>query len=307
MRQFLSSLVSGRLLIVLVASFSLVAALTVGLNALVVAQVVRDYLETSEAELVARDMNLAQAFYRLKLDEVASISYRLALDPWVNQGLPGAIEGQVEALRLIDQQIVNKITVLALGGTHLIAVLDADRYWWGARLDRLALPEARELLAESARAHNLLNVANVRCPLCDAEITSALAAADDGELYVRRQAACARCDFRVDACRHCAHFLPATVSFTMFDRHGDFSHGRCAQYRAPEPVRTAYPQHARRMEAMGYDVLPTPKPIADSFIPLAECAAFSLKPELLRQSKVPWLNRQRVALVRLQQKVNRSR
>ena len=26
----------------------------------------------------------------------------------------------------------------------LAAVIDADRYWWGARLDRLAAPEARE-------------------------------------------------------------------------------------------------------------------------------------------------------------------
>jgi hypothetical protein len=197
---------------------------------------------------------------------------------------------------------------IEIGRWALIAVLDADRYWWGARLDRLALPEARELLVEAARVHNLLNVANVRCPLCDAEIKNALAAADDGELYVRRQAACSRCDFRVDACRHCAHFIPSAAAATvLLDWRGDVSHGRCAQYRALEPVRTAYPQHARRLEAMGYDVLPTPKPIADSLIPLAECTAFSLKPELLRQSKVPWIDRQRLALIRLQQKVNRSR
>jgi len=126
MRRFFSNLFSGRLLVVLVASFCLVAALTVGLNALVVSQVIRDYLETSETKLVARDMNLAQAFYKLKLDEVAAISYRLALDPFVKQGLPGAISGQNEALNLIDQQITNKIQVLALGGTHIIAVLDID-------------------------------------------------------------------------------------------------------------------------------------------------------------------------------------
>jgi hypothetical protein len=195
---------------------------------------------------------------------------------------------------------------LEIGRWALTAVFDADRYWWEARLERLAAPEAREMLAEAARAHNLLNVANVRCPLCDAEIKNALAVADEGGLYVRRQAACARCDFRVDACRHCAHFIPATTEAAVFDRHGDVSHGRCAQYRAPEPVRTAYPQHARRMEAMGYDVLPAPRPIADSFIPLAECTAFSLKPDLLRHSKVPWINRQRAAFLRLQQRINRS-
>jgi hypothetical protein len=189
----------------------------------------------------------------------------------------------------------------------LIAVIDTDRYWWGARLDRLSVAEARELLVEMTKAHHLLSVTNVRCPLCDDEIKNVLSVADDSDLYVRRQSACAHCDFRVDACRHCAHFLPAVDGATVFDQSGDFSHGRCGFYRSVEAVRTAYPQHATHMEALGYDVLPVPKLIADSFIPLAECTAFSLKPELLRQSKVPWINRQRAALIRLQQRLNRVR
>lgn len=126
MRRLLSLLLDRRLQIVLVACFSLVAALTVGLNALAVSQVIRDYLETAETDLVARDMDLANAFYQLKLDEVAAISYRLALDPWVNDALPDAIRDRPDAQRLIDQQITNKITVLSLGGTHVIAVLDAS-------------------------------------------------------------------------------------------------------------------------------------------------------------------------------------
>jgi hypothetical protein len=189
----------------------------------------------------------------------------------------------------------------------LIAVVDADRYWWGARLDRLPVPEARELLIDLTRQRNLLSIVNVRCPLCNTEIKNVLAADDHGDLYVRRQATCPHCDFRADACRHCAHFLPAAGGFTMFERRGDFSHGRCAMYRAPEAVRTAYPQHARRMEAMGFDVLPTPRAITDSFIPLPECTAFSLNLQFLQQSNVPWLNRQRTALIRLHQRVNRAR
>jgi len=189
----------------------------------------------------------------------------------------------------------------------LVSVVDADRYWWGARLDRLAALEARELLAAAAQTLRLLTVVNVRCPLCDHEIKNALSVADDGELYVRRQATCPHCDFRVDACRHCAHFLPATGGATVFDRHGDVSHGRCGFYRALEAVCTAYPQHASRMEAMGFDVLPTPRPIVDSYIPLSECTTFSLKLEHLRQSKGLWLDRRRAALIRLQQKINRNR
>ncbi|HSD83728.1 MAG TPA: hypothetical protein VLG46_07710 [Anaerolineae bacterium] len=196
---------------------------------------------------------------------------------------------------------------IEIGGWALLAIVAADRYWWGARLDRLAVPEARELLAEAAQAHGLLSVVNVRCPLCDYEIKNALLVAEDGELYVRRQTTCAHCDFRVDACRHCAHFRPATDITAVFERRGDFSHGRCGFYRAVEPVRTAYPLHARRLEALGYDMLPTPKSIVDSYIPLDECTAFFLNPELLRYSKVPWIDRQRVALIRLHQRINRAR
>lgn len=122
---WLTSLLGGRLRKVLIASFSLVAALTVGLNALVTSRVIQEYLTTAESELVARDMSLAKAFYQLKLDEVSAISHRLALDHWVIQNLDPASSGMAKAIQIIDQQITNKIAVLALGGTHLIALLNA--------------------------------------------------------------------------------------------------------------------------------------------------------------------------------------
>jgi hypothetical protein len=192
-------------------------------------------------------------------------------------------------------------------GWALVAVLNADRYWWGARLDRLSSAEARDLLQIKAQEHRLQSVVNVRCPLCDHEINNALAVAANGELYVRRQATCPHCDFRLDACRHCEHFLPVTSGVSLFDRYGDFSQGRCAFYRATESVRTAYPHHARRLEAMGYETLPTPKLIVDSYIPLDECTAFSLKREYLHENGVPWINRQRIALIRLYKRNSRSR
>ena len=124
MIRWLTSLLGGRLRKVLIASFCLVAGLTVGLNALVTSLVIQEYLTTAESNLVARDMGLAKAFYQLKLDEVSAISHRLALDPWVMQNLDRASSGIPEAIHIIDQQIMNKITVLALGGTHLIAILN---------------------------------------------------------------------------------------------------------------------------------------------------------------------------------------
>jgi two-component system NtrC family sensor kinase len=124
MKHFLSRLFKGRLQAVLIASFSLVAALTVGVGTLVTSRVINNYLTAAEDERVSRDMDLAKAFYQLKLDEVAAISHRLVLDPWVVDNLPAADQGQNDAIKIIDQEITNKITVLALGGTHLITVLD---------------------------------------------------------------------------------------------------------------------------------------------------------------------------------------
>ncbi|HET7011974.1 MAG TPA: cache domain-containing protein, partial [Anaerolineales bacterium] len=119
-----TNLKGARLRSLLVLSFAFVAALTVGVGTWATARVIADYLKRAEDDRVARDMDLAQAFYELKLDEVAAISHRLVLDRWVIQSLPDAIRGNSNALRIIDEQITNKITVLALGGTHLIAILD---------------------------------------------------------------------------------------------------------------------------------------------------------------------------------------
>lgn len=126
MQGIVSRLLGGRLQIILIASFSLVAVLTVGLNTVAISRVIQDYLSFAEAERVDRDMDLAEAFYQLKLDEIAAISYRLALDPLVVGNHSTASQGEYQAVQVIDQQITNKIMVLALGGTHLIAVLDAD-------------------------------------------------------------------------------------------------------------------------------------------------------------------------------------
>jgi two-component system NtrC family sensor kinase len=122
MKQWIAALLGGRLQTVLIVFSSLVAALTVALNTVVIARVAQDYLADAEADVV---INLAKAFYQLKLDEIAAISYWLVLDPVVIRNLPTARQGQVEASQAIDRQVTNKITGLSMGGTHLIAVLDA--------------------------------------------------------------------------------------------------------------------------------------------------------------------------------------
>lgn len=124
MKGLMVKLFGGRLRIVLILCFSLIAGLTVALNTLVTSRVIREYLTAAEDAQIARDMRLAKAFYQLKLEEVAALSHRLALDQWVIQNLASAAQGSSAAQKIIDQQITNKIAVLALGGTHLIAVLN---------------------------------------------------------------------------------------------------------------------------------------------------------------------------------------
>ena len=59
MKGIMVKLFGGRLRIVLIACFSLVAGLTVGLNTLVTSRVIRDYLSAAEDDQIARDMGLA--------------------------------------------------------------------------------------------------------------------------------------------------------------------------------------------------------------------------------------------------------
>ncbi|HMK09682.1 MAG TPA: cache domain-containing protein, partial [Anaerolineales bacterium] len=125
-RRFGARLLGGRLQTVLILSFSLVAALTVVIGAWATSRVIADYLASAEADRVDRDMELAEAFYQLKLDEVGAISHRLVLDRWVTDNAAAAMDGNRVAILQIDEEIRNKINVLGLGGTHLIGLLDNE-------------------------------------------------------------------------------------------------------------------------------------------------------------------------------------
>jgi hypothetical protein len=185
----------------------------------------------------------------------------------------------------------------------LASMLVPQRYWWGFRLELLRGEAALRLLNQAAQDHGLVSVANVRCPLCDAELPEALSAAPSGGLAVRREARCPRCDFRLDACRHCGHFRPAQDPTGLSLGDQDFTQGRCGRYYGRQPVHDAYPHLAEQLERLGYDSLSAPKPILDSYVPLAECTSYTVHLGRLRANKVAWLTRQRLALLRLRQRL----
>lgn len=120
--------------LVLVVSFSLVAAITFAIGAGVIARTIQDYLAGATTERINRDMRLAQALYTAKLREVAGIADRLALDPLVQDGLAQAARGNGAARALLDKRIANELAAPLSNGNCFVAILDADGHTLAARL-----------------------------------------------------------------------------------------------------------------------------------------------------------------------------
>jgi len=85
MRRFLKELFSAPFRLVLVVSFSFVAATTIATGAYVISRTISDYLTQAMDERLDRDMRLAETLYATRLREVARIADRLALDPLVGE------------------------------------------------------------------------------------------------------------------------------------------------------------------------------------------------------------------------------
>ncbi len=111
--------------LVLVISFSLIAALTIAIGAWAITLTINDYLSEAMNERVARDMLLAETFYDLKMREVEAIAVRLSRDPLVVDNLPSATQSP-ESQELINRQIINSFPESSLGGNHVLAVLNAQ-------------------------------------------------------------------------------------------------------------------------------------------------------------------------------------
>ena len=122
--RFFAGFFGGRLITVLIVSFVFVAILTAVLNTAVISRLINDYLAQSQADRVARDMNLADGLYQQKLQEVEGIGQRMASDPQTISNLDAAFQGNTDALGEIDQVISRKITVPSLGSSELVLILD---------------------------------------------------------------------------------------------------------------------------------------------------------------------------------------
>lgn len=180
------------------------------------------------------------------------------------------------------------------------AVMPA-RYWWGARIEAMPEAERAHLLARETATLGLGRADSLCCPLCGAEVSGAWALAAGSQARVGPgPVQCPACDFRLDACRYCAHFLPgAPRSPGVASWHeDDITSGRCRHYKAWQSVeRTTTPEMSKQLRARGWEQVRGPLPIIDSYLPPDHCSAFRPEPRRLRAGGIRWPNAHRVALL----------
>ncbi len=187
-------------------------------------------------------------------------------------------------------------------GWALLGGVFPSRYWWGIRIAALPQHDRTDLLARETAALGLGRADSVRCPLCGAEVPHAWMLTSKGAPTVARgPIRCPQCDFRLDACRHCAHFLPGSPQTSGTSLMGsDLTFGRCSLYKATQPVEQACtPEIARQLKSRGMETIRAPLPIVDSFMPPDYCKAFAADRKRLKMGGVPWPDARRIALLRL--------
>ena len=180
----------------------------------------------------------------------------------------------------------------------LVGIAAPARYWWGTRIETMPESERADLLARETAARRLTRADSLHCPLCGAEVTRAWALDSQGRPTVAPgPVQCSRCGFRLDACRHCARFLPGGQGAFNGD---DVTFGRCSYYKATQPVeQVCSPEMARQLKARGYDQVRAPIPIVDSFVPPDSCTAFRPDRKRTQASGCRWPDARRVALLRM--------
>jgi hypothetical protein len=185
----------------------------------------------------------------------------------------------------------------------LSGALIPGHVWWPTRLVAMSQEEQRRLLESETQALGVERLDSLLCPLCGAEIRDAWSLEADGQATVAPgPIGCPECDFRLDACRHCARFIPGPPrDWGQSAWAGvDMTVGRCAHYTKVQPVEQACaPQMAQKLRQRGYDQIRAPATIMDSYLPLDSCRAFEADRRRLRSNRIAWPDARYRALLRI--------
>jgi two-component system, NtrC family, sensor kinase len=123
-KNFLKELFSAPYQLVLVVSFSSIAALTIAIGAWAISRTISDYLSVAMGERISRDMQLAQVFYNQRIDTIEAINARISIDPLVIENVQESLYGEDYSSELISQQIRRNLFKSDIGGNHLIVVIN---------------------------------------------------------------------------------------------------------------------------------------------------------------------------------------
>ncbi len=126
MLKLLIRLAGWQLRYILVIGFVLTTTITIIVGTPITYGVVNNYLKNAEDERVGRDMDLAKAFYDLKLKDLSSTAGRLAWARDVRQSLVGLNQGNRLVLPILEEAIDNEIANLSADAQRFIVVTDAQ-------------------------------------------------------------------------------------------------------------------------------------------------------------------------------------
>lgn len=112
--------------LLLVISFSLIAATSIAIGAWAISYTINNYLSEAMNERVARDMQLAKTFYDLMLDEIEGVTTAISKDPLVRDHLKKYQDGNKNSQSILTEQLLNNISRSPLGWSHITAVLDKE-------------------------------------------------------------------------------------------------------------------------------------------------------------------------------------
>ncbi|MEJ2209302.1 MAG: hypothetical protein P8129_09735 [Anaerolineae bacterium] len=185
----------------------------------------------------------------------------------------------------------------------LWGALVPSHYWWDRRLAAMSAPARQALLARETAKLGLSRADAQRCPLCGTEIPGAWTLNQEGQSTMASgPVECPACDFRLDSCRHCKHFMPGGPqgAFQLSAHAADITSGRCGFYKRSQPVeQTTTPDMARRLKERGYDRVRAPMQIQDSMLRPDFCRAFAPDPRRIKASGIDWPGPRRTALLHL--------
>jgi len=122
--NYLKDLYSGPVQAVMVFSFTLVAALTIGIGNWAITNTITSYLAEAMDERIEQDFLTAELFYQFRLEDIARTANQLALSNTVINSFAEAGGGDSLAIRDIENKIETALRGCRLKGNRVAVVLD---------------------------------------------------------------------------------------------------------------------------------------------------------------------------------------